>query len=142
MEGEKNMEQELSHESLEDLARRNMAAWIETLKKKDPKEVADFYTEDNIFLPTVSGKLRSGKAEAQDYFAHFLMKNPEGEVVEEAFKQMGDNYYLHAGMYNFVLDGDEKRIIKPCRFSYNWEKGSDNKWRICHHHSSDRPKGE
>ena len=136
------MEKESPRESLEEVAKRNMAVWLATLKTKNPEEVSRLYAEKHTFLPTVSGKFRKGKDEAEDYFEHFLAKNPEGEVIEEEIQPVGENAYVHSGMYNFKVDGEERRAIIPARFTYVWQKGSDGQWQIIHHHSSARPEGD
>jgi uncharacterized protein (TIGR02246 family) len=138
MESEKNMEQK---KSVEEIARGNMTLWLATLKTKNPKEVAALYSEDATFLPTVSGEFKHGEDEAEGYFVHFLAKNPEGEVKDETVQSLGDNAYIHSGMYNFELDGSERREIVEARFTYVWKKEADGKWKIIHHHSSVRPKG-
>lgn len=136
------MEKEAGRDSLKEIVRRNMVIWLATLKTKNPKEVSGLYSENNTFLPTVSGKFRKGKAEAEDYFVHFLEKNPEGEVVEEETQALGEDVYVHSGMYKFKIDGPERRQIVSARFTFVWRKESDGMWRIIHHHSSAKPEGE
>lgn len=134
-----NVEQQTTSE-LTETAKANMSLWLETLGTKDPKKVAAIYTEDATFLPTVSGDFKRGKKGAEEYFEHFLAKNPEGEVTEEVIASMGEDAYLHCGMYTFKLDdGDGGRTTVQARFSYVWKKNGDNEWKINHHHSSVRP---
>ncbi len=133
------MLKESVNESIEKVARRNMANWLESLKTKNPELVASFYAEENTFLPTVCGRFRKGKTEAKNYFEHFLAKNPQGEVVEEEIRPISSDVYLHAGLYNFTVNQNDKTETVPARFTYIWKKGEDGIWRIIHHHSSIKP---
>jgi len=92
-----------------EIAKENFNRWAESLITKDPKAVASLYSEDVTFLPTVSPDFKRGSSEAEGYFAHFLAKNPEGQVKDEAIQPLGDDFYLHSGMYDFTLDGDGGR---------------------------------
>lgn len=128
-----------SNMEIKEIARQNFEKWANALLTKDPKKVAEFYSEDNTFLPTVSGEFKHGIEGAEGYFKHFLEKNPEGKVVEEAIQALGENSYLHSGMYNFELDKDGSRSTVEARFSFVWRKEEDGNWKIIHHHSSVRP---
>ena len=50
---------------------------------KDPTKVANLYTGNNTFLPTMSEEFKRGIKEAAGYFEHFLLKNPESKIVDE-----------------------------------------------------------
>ena len=126
-------------DNITEIAKTNMQIWLDTLLKKDPKQVAQMYSEDNTFLPTVSGDFKKGQSGAEDYFVHFLAKNPVGTVTEEAVNQISDEAYLHVGMYTFELDFDAGRQKVSARFTYLWRKNANGDWRIEHHHSSMRP---
>ena len=126
--------------AMEKIARENFTRWNETLLTLEADRVADLYTEDATFLPTVSGEFKKGHAGAEGYFKHFLEKNPTGEVIEEAVQVLGDNCYLHSGHYNFEVGPAEKRETVEARFSFVWMKDNQGEWKIAHHHSSQRPK--
>lgn len=128
----------MSQKTLE-IAQANMKKWLDVLGTKDPKQVAELYSEGNLFLPTVSGDFKKGRPGAEEYFVHFLAKNPEGEVTEEDVIEICDCAYLHAGTYTFLLDSDDGRVEVKARFSYLWKKDKNNEWKIEHHHSSIRP---
>lgn len=120
-------------------AKANMSRWLNSLEMKDPKRVAMLYADNATFLPTVSGDFKRGQEGAEEYFSHFLNKNPRGSIVEEVVEPIGENAYLHCGMYNFELDGDEgERKVVQARFDYVWKK-KNGRWEIAHHHSSLRP---
>ena len=124
----------------EKIASENFKMWAESLLTKDPKKVAEFYSEGASFLPTVSGEFKHGKLEAEGYFHHFLEKNPEGRIVEETIQELGENSYLHSGMYNFNLDDKNgERTTVEARFTFVWQKDVNGEWKIIHHHSSVRP---
>lgn len=133
-----NNKQEKGGEKMEDVARRNFANWKEALLTKKSEKVSVLYAENNTFLPTMSGDFRRGKKEAEGYFEHFLLINPDGKIVDEEIQPMGDNYYSHNGLYNFEVDEDGRRAVKECKFTFNWEKQPDGSWKILHHNSGIR----
>lgn len=131
-------------ENLKEIASQNFSNWNAMLQTKDASRVADLYSDDATFLPTVSGEFKKGKAGAKDYFTHFIEKNPFGEVVDSEVQMIDNNTYLHSGMYNFEVDNkdlasEQKRVIVNARFTYLWQKNDQGKWEILHHHSSVRP---
>jgi uncharacterized protein (TIGR02246 family) len=118
----------------------NFNRWNEALLSRDPKAVAELYTEDATFLPTLSPEFKSGKKETEEYFAHFLQKNPIGTVLEEKIQTLSPKSYLHSGMYNFEVGPADDRQIVEARFTYLWTQTEEGKWKIAHHHSSVKPK--
>ena len=122
------------------IARENFAKWNEALQTKDPKKVAELYTVDNTFLPTLSPDFKRGIAGAESYLVHFLAKDPIGEIKEEEVQSLGEDFYLHSGMYDFEVGPAEERTIANARFSYVWKKDSNGEWKVFHHHSSVKPK--
>lgn len=134
-----NEEGEKREMTIEEIAKRNFVLWKEALLTGDARVVGELYAKDNTFHPTMSGDFKKGIEAAIGYFEHFLLINPDGEVIEEAVQPMGDKHYSHNGMYNFEVDENGKRVIKECRFTYNWRKEDDGKWKIIHHHSSVKP---
>lgn len=126
---------------LKETARQNFLLWNSALQTKNPETVAKLYGTDATFLPTVSGEFKRGRGGVEEYFRHFLEKNPSGEIVEEEVQTLGENCYLHSGIYNFEVDsGEGARQIIEARFTFVWKKDERNEWKILHHHSSVRPK--
>ncbi len=121
------------------IADDNFARWNSALLTRDAAKVAELYTEDCTFLPTVSDQFKMGQLGAQEYFKHFLEKNPAGKVVADAVQFFGTDSYLHSGMYNFELGPDSERKIVEARFSFVWKKDPQGQWLIAHHHSSVKP---
>lgn len=121
-------------------ARENFSTWNRALESGDAKQVALLYSEDATFLPTVSGKFKIGQADAEEYFQHFLEKNPTGEIIDDKVQILGTDSYLHSGMYNFKVGPDSNRQTVEARFSFVWNKNDQGKWKIIHHHSSTKPK--
>jgi uncharacterized protein (TIGR02246 family) len=120
-------------------AKKNSAFWLNTLLSKNEKEMASLYADDNTFLPTISPDFKKGALGAEEYFKHFLEKNPKGMIVEDAVQPLDEKKYLHSGMYDFEVDSNGKREIVHARFSFVWRKESNGDWKIIHHHSSIRP---
>jgi len=125
---------------MEKIAGENFALWAKALLTKDPAKVAKLYAGDNTFLPTMSPDFKQGMPEAENYFKHFLQKNPEGRIVQGVVQLLGENTYLHSGMYDFKLNENGSSSVVQARFSFVWRRDPDNgKWKIIHHHSSVRP---
>ncbi len=129
---------ENNQEQFEKIARENFATWNQALLTKDPAKVAELYTADNTFLPTVSGEFKKGHKGATDYFHHFLEKNPEGKIITEKVTAVSADTYLHSGEYDFEVDTPDKkgRTIVHADFTYVWKKNQAGDWQILHHHSS------
>jgi len=123
-----------------EIAHENFQKWNEALQTRDAKKVAELYLEENTFHPTMSGDFKSGKKGAEDYFKHFLLKNPFGKIVKEKVQFLGKDSYLHSGLYNFEIGSTKKREIAEARFTYVWKKDKNGQWKIMHHHSSTKPK--
>lgn len=122
------------------IAHQNFAMWNDALLSRDAKNVAELYTSDCTFLPTVNGEFRKGQAKAEAYFHHFLEKNPCGSIVDDEVQELGRDAYLHSGHYNFELGPDNDRSVVEGRFTFIWVKDTKGNWKIAHHHSSVRPK--
>lgn len=128
-------------QSLLEIAKNNFQIWNEALQTKDAEVVASLYSEDNTFLPTMSGDFKFGKGGAEDYFEHFLLKNPFGIIVKEKVQLLGENSYVHSGLYDFEIESAEKgREVVEARFTFVWQKNKSGQWKIIHHHSSVKPK--
>lgn len=132
--GEKDLKKER-----ENFAETNFDRWNDSLQTKDAKKVAELYSDDATFLPTVSGKFKKGKIEAEEYFSHFLEKNPIGVIIESETQLIGENCYLHSGMYNFEVGPEGERQTVEARFSFVWQLNDKKEWEIIHHHSSVKP---
>jgi len=116
--------------------------WNDMLKTGDAKLVAQKYAEDGqgILLPTVSPRVRHNRAEIEDYFVHFLEKNPVGIITESNIRVYGD-IAINSGLYTFELDdGEGGRVDAKARFTFVYKKEGDD-WMILEHHSSMLPEG-
>ena len=125
---------------LSEIAKENFKKWNDALQTLDSKNVDALYFDNATFLPTLSKEFKRGQKGADEYFEHFLQKNPFGMVVLEEEQGLGDNCYIHSGMYNFEVGEESNRETVEARFTFVWQKDSDGKWKIIHHHSSLRPK--
>lgn len=56
------------------LAQDIFTRWNESLQTKDKQKVAEMYSKDATFLPTLNGELKRGVESAVAYFEHFLQK--------------------------------------------------------------------
>jgi len=139
-----SMEKERQTE-LKELAAKNFSAWNQSLLSRDAHEVASLYTQDASFLPTLNPEFKHGQDGAEKYFQHFLEKNPEGQVIEEAVQETAVDKdgnisgFLHSGLYNFEIGEESNRQTVEARFTFLWQKDEAGDWKIKHHHSSLKP---
>lgn len=123
------------------IATENFARWNDALRSRGPQKVAELYSSEATFLPTLSPKFMNGNDETEEYFKNFLKKNPVGKIVLEKVQILSSVSYLHSGLYNFQIDEAGDRHIVEARFTFLWTLNEKGIWKIAHHHSSVRPKG-
>jgi len=109
--------------------------WNSALATGDSRIVANRYTKSPVLLPTVSDQVRTDFASVQDYFDGFLLKEPQGKILEGKVN-IGEGWASDAGIYEFTM-GATGDVVKA-RYSYNYVK-EDGIWKIQHHHSSVMP---
>ena len=120
-------------------AREIFQSWNDALQTKDKHKVALLYTEDDDFLPTMNGKFRHGIGETEEYFEHFLSKNPYGKIIDDHVFG-NEEIIIHSGLYDFEVDDlNEGRINIEARFTFVYQKQKDGQYKIAHHHSSLKP---
>ena len=108
--------------------------WNASLKTLDSNKVTANYASDAVLLATVSNKPRTNHAEIEDYFEHFLKKEPSG-VIDTRTIKIGCNIAQDVGTYTFSLKGGQKVSARyTCVYQFK-----DGKWLIAHHHSSAMP---
>lgn len=129
-----------TQENPQEIAKENFNRWNNALKSSNPKKVAELYMEECLFLPTRSGEFVKDNEGAKEYFEGFLKNNPEGTITDERSQFLGPDSLLHTGMYTFSLqNGEGERKDVAARFTFVWQRDSDGKWKILHHHSSVLP---
>lgn len=126
-------------ENMKRIVKENFNRWNNALLTGDAEAVANLYSKKSTFLPTVSSEFKKGAKEAEDYFKHFLEKNPSGKIVSEAIQPIASNAYLHSGTYDFEVGPEDNRTIVEARFTFLWQKSYSGGWKIAHHHSSVKP---
>lgn len=109
--------------------------WNESLATGNASIVAANYAPNAILLPTVSNKVRRTEAERIDYFKHFLLKKPHGEIDQANVRVFGD-IALNSGLYTFTFSDGSK---VHARYTFVYQKQSDGRWLIIEHHSSKLP---
>ncbi len=123
-----------------EIAKEIFTKWNETLQTKDKQKVAEMYSEDATFLPTLNGELKVGISGAIGYFEHFLQKNPFGTIVESVTQESADgDTIIYSGLYDFEIGPEDNREVANARFTYVFQKNENDEWKIIHHHSSLRP---
>jgi uncharacterized protein (TIGR02246 family) len=111
--------------------------WNDSLATGDSRLVAKRYAEEPVLLPTVSDTPRTDYALIKDYFDAFLLKKPQGEIVDGNIR-IGNNWAQDAGIYEFTMGVDGSKVKARYSFVYVYEDGA---WKIAHHHSSIMPEG-
>lgn len=109
--------------------------WNASLKTLDPHKVVANYAADSILLPTVSNTPRITEAQKLDYFEHFLLKKPQGEIGDVRMIQIGCDTAFDAGLYAFTF-GDGSVVKARYTYTYGYRGG---RWLITSHHSSVLP---
>ena len=122
---------EISDEEVQGL----FTVWNDALATLDPDVVTARYAKDGILLPTVSDTPRTTHEMIRDYFVDFLLKQPQGVILESKILK-GDDWALDAGIYEFTF-GATGDVVKA-RYSYLYTY-EDGEWKISHHHSSVMP---
>jgi len=109
--------------------------WNDALATGDSSLVASRYSKNGVLLPTVSDVPRDDFDGIKDYFDAFLMKKPQGEILE-SFVTIGTNWCQDVGLYEFTLGTTGDKVKARYSFIYVYE---DGQWKIEHHHSSQMP---
>ncbi|MCC5621873.1 SgcJ/EcaC family oxidoreductase [Nostoc sp. CHAB 5715] len=94
--------------------------WDKALQTGKPSEVAKYYADDAILLPTVSNKVRHTHPEIEDYFKGFLGLKPDGRVEEQNI-QIYCDVAVNSGTYTFavVKDGQPSEVRARYTFVYH-----------------------
>eukprot|EP00585_Thalassiosira_rotula_P004803 CAMPEP_0196142006 /NCGR_PEP_ID=MMETSP0910-20130528/10755_1 /TAXON_ID=49265 /ORGANISM="Thalassiosira rotula, Strain GSO102" /LENGTH=618 /DNA_ID=CAMNT_0041403247 /DNA_START=79 /DNA_END=1935 /DNA_ORIENTATION=- len=111
--------------------------WNDALATGDSSIVASRYTKSPVLLATVSDVPRTDFATVKDYFDAFLLKEPQGKVLEGNIN-IGEGWASDTGIYEFTMGATGDKV--KARYTYNYVK-EDGIWKIQHHHSSVMPEG-
>jgi len=108
--------------------------WNDALQTGDAKVVTALYESDGILLPTVSNQVRHNHEEIEDYFVHFLTKEPKGNI-DESNVRIFNQFAIHSGIYTFTFKGE---TVVQARFTFVY-RFNGKRWMIVEHHSSQMP---
>jgi uncharacterized protein (TIGR02246 family) len=109
--------------------------WNDALATLDSDTVAKRYAKYAVLLPTVSDTPRTDYASIKDYFDAFLLKKPQGKIME-SYVTVGEDFCKDVGTYEFTMGVDGSKVKGRYSFVYVKEDGD---WKISHHHSSMMP---
>lgn len=129
--------------------------WNKALQSLNPEKVVDLYSKKSILLATLENEPLNTREKKIHYFEEFLLKNPNGTLLQTFINTNTDTPYID-GTYNFNVNVfnnncaplycgnntlpciDNCRTNVKARFTYIYicEYG---KWKIQHHHSSKFP---
>ena len=110
--------------------------WNTALQTGEPENVTAFYESNAILLPTISNQVRHNHEEIEDYFIHFLAKDPKGVINESNIRTFG-NIAINSGIYTFTFS-DGNSVQARFTYVYRW---NGQRWLIVEHHSSALPEG-
>ena len=119
----------------EDEVRALFSLWNSALATGDSRIVASRYTASPVLLPTVSDTPRTDFDSVKDYFDAFLLKEPQGEILEGHIN-IGEGWASDTGIYEFTMGTTGDKIKGRYTYLYVQEDGI---WKIQHHHSSVMP---
>ena len=111
--------------------------WNKALATGDSATVAKCYTSSPVLLPTVKDDPRTDFDTVKDYFDAFLLKEPQGEIIE-GYINIGEGWASDVGIYEFTMGATGDKV--KARYSYVYVQ-EDGEWKIQHHHSSVMPEG-
>ncbi len=113
--------------------------WNNAVMSGDPHSVAALYnSEDVVFLPTLSSRIRTDHEGVLNYFNTFCsLPKIKGEITESHIRNYGD-IAMNSGNYNFTFEKDGEPQLVKARFTYIYRKIRDE-WKIIEHHSSAQP---
>jgi uncharacterized protein (TIGR02246 family) len=111
--------------------------WNDALATKDPKKVAERYSNQGVLLPTVSDVPRTDHPGIVDYFTNFLKLEPQGKILDGNII-VGTNWAQDAGIYEFTMGVTGAKVKGRYTYVYVFE---DDEWKISQHHSSVMPEG-
>ena len=104
----------------------------DALATGDSRKVAGRYAQKGVLLPTFSDVPRTDYYGIVDYFISFLLKEPQGEILESNV-MIGANWCQDAGIYEFTMGATGDVVKARYSFIYVFE---DGEWKISHKHSS------
>ena len=116
--------------------------WVSTINSRQPNAFSRLYSEDAVFLPTLSQTHIRGNMDYTTYFSRLLGKSGfRVDILELDLQMLGDVGVCSgvcSGVYDFALRGDDTRL--EARFSMVFQR-INGVYLIVNHHSSQVPVG-
>jgi hypothetical protein len=114
--------------------------WVSTINSRQPSAVSRLYSDDAVFLPTLSHTRIHGSLDRTTYFARLLGKSGFHVDILELDLQMLGDVGVCSGVYDFdyTFRGDDTRL--EARFSMVFQR-INGVYTIINHHSSQVPIG-
>ncbi|WP_059009911.1 SgcJ/EcaC family oxidoreductase [Streptomyces specialis] len=116
--------------------------WNEALESGDAEQVAALYAPQAVLEPTLSNVIRHDHDGILDYFEHFLLQDPSGEINESYVEILGHDAAVDSGSYTFHLTDPAtgERYDFTARYTFVYERNKHTgEWLIVDHHSSATP---
>ena len=113
--------------------------WNQALQTGDASKVTALYSANAVLQPTVSNRVRATSADIKDYFDHFLVLKPAGEINYREIRRLGPDTALDSGVYTFrVTSAGGRSDTVQARYTFLYSK-VDGEWKILNHQSSAMP---
>ncbi len=117
--------------------------WLNTVTSGSQEvvdEVVALYAENGVLWGTVSEQVRDTPPEIRNYFEYFA-KLPELSVssYKGCVRMYDENIAINTGYYTFTYSKNGQTKEVPARYSFVYQKDSNNQWEIIEHHSSALP---
>ncbi|MGH8397119.1 MAG: SgcJ/EcaC family oxidoreductase [Gammaproteobacteria bacterium] len=118
------------------------AIWNNALKTGKAEQVAALYCENGgVLIPTVSNKIRTNRTEIADYFDHFLLLKPSGQIDQSFIRVLSPDIAIRAGIYTFQVTDKGKPGTVKARYTFVYAKEHGH-WCIMEQHSSAMPESD
>lgn len=110
--------------------------WTKAIKRRDPSKITSLYSNDFVFLPTLSNEIKLNKQQGFSYFNN-LTKEVRGVELLSCFEQNYENVTVLSGKYNFYKSGNLQTLLESdgsiINARYTFIIKDD---KIVNHHSS------
>jgi hypothetical protein len=138
--GQKLLSRKTASATNESAVLEALQRWVSTINSRQPSAVSRLYSDDAIFLPTLSHTRIHGSMDRTTYFARLLGKSGFRVDILELDLQMLGDVGVCSGVYDFdyTFRGDNAQL--EARFSMVFQR-IDGVYLIVNHHSSQVPDG-
>jgi uncharacterized protein (TIGR02246 family) len=126
-------------------AKQLLHRWLAAAAERNPEKAAALYADSGLaFWGTFGSYCRTNRAQAREYFDHFLdAESLACEIREIHWREAGPEAVLATGWYSFMIrrQGESGPSEAKARFTFGFRRLTGGEWNIVEHHSSLFPEG-